>query len=145
MATIEPPFPKGTPEYAAYEAELKVELAKFAKGEAPYEIHVDLAQRAEEIADEVSSGRYIGGHGGIQPSTRKIARAVALQAARVALGLPKIEPYVHPDTRPKEAPVTAESAPHDFESNDEPDAQRRGKPTCIVCGHTEANIEGAHL
>ena len=57
----------------------------------------DLAKRAEEIADEVSSGRYIGGHGGIAPSTRKIARAVALQAARVAFGLPKTEPYVHPE------------------------------------------------
>lgn len=33
----EPPFPEGTPEYAAYRAELKTELDKFARGEVPYE------------------------------------------------------------------------------------------------------------
>jgi hypothetical protein len=31
-----PRFPKGTPEYAAYERELQAELAKFAAGEEPY-------------------------------------------------------------------------------------------------------------
>lgn len=36
MDTIEPKYPKGTPEYDAYAAELAVELAKFAAGEAPY-------------------------------------------------------------------------------------------------------------
>ena len=41
--------------------------------------------RAQEIAEQVTSGRYIGGHGGIHPSTRKIAKAVAL-------GLPAREP-----------------------------------------------------
>lgn len=35
--TDPPRFPEGTPEYAAYKAELDVELAKFAKGEPPYE------------------------------------------------------------------------------------------------------------
>lgn len=48
--------------------------------------------RAQEIAEQVSSGKYIGGHGGIHPSTRKIAKAVALEAARIALGLPAREP-----------------------------------------------------
>lgn len=41
MASLEPgspvKFPEGTPEYAAYFEELKVELDKFAKSEAPYE------------------------------------------------------------------------------------------------------------
>jgi hypothetical protein len=32
-----PLYPKGTPEYAAYEAELKTELAKFQAGEPPYD------------------------------------------------------------------------------------------------------------
>jgi hypothetical protein len=32
----QPAFPKGTPEYAAYEAQLRIELAKFVAGEAPY-------------------------------------------------------------------------------------------------------------
>lgn len=32
----QPQFPIGTPEYAAYEAELKEELGKFARGEEPY-------------------------------------------------------------------------------------------------------------
>ena len=50
------------------------------------------AARAQEIAEQVSSGKYIGGHGGIHPSTRKIAKAVALEAARIALGLPAHEP-----------------------------------------------------
>jgi hypothetical protein len=31
-----PRYPKGTPEYAAYEAELKEELRKWAAGEPPY-------------------------------------------------------------------------------------------------------------
>lgn len=35
--TPQPRFPKGTPEYDAYRAELKTELNKFAKGEPPYE------------------------------------------------------------------------------------------------------------
>jgi hypothetical protein len=30
-------FPKGTPEYAAYEARLRVELAKFAAHQPPYD------------------------------------------------------------------------------------------------------------
>lgn len=34
--TDPPRHPEGTPEYAAYAAELKAELAKFAAGEAPY-------------------------------------------------------------------------------------------------------------
>lgn len=34
---LKPKFPKGTPEYAAYEAALKEELGKFSRGEAPYE------------------------------------------------------------------------------------------------------------
>lgn len=33
---IAPRFPKGTPEYDAYAAELRAELAKFAAGEPPY-------------------------------------------------------------------------------------------------------------
>jgi hypothetical protein len=32
-----PKFPEGTPEYDAYAAELRVELAKFSRGEAPYD------------------------------------------------------------------------------------------------------------
>lgn len=40
--------------------------------------------------------------------------------------------------------MTAESEKHDFEPNNDPDAQRRGRPTCVVCGHTEENIEANH-
>lgn len=34
---LQPRFPAGTPEYAAYAAELRAELAKFANREAPYD------------------------------------------------------------------------------------------------------------
>lgn len=35
--TDPPRFPVGTPEYAAYAAELRIELAKFAAGAPPYD------------------------------------------------------------------------------------------------------------
>jgi len=53
----------------------------------------DRAALAEAIADEVTTKRTVGGHSGIQDNTRRIARNVALQAARVALGLPATEPF----------------------------------------------------
>lgn len=36
---LEPRYPKGTPEYAAYAAQLRAELAKFANHEPPYNQH----------------------------------------------------------------------------------------------------------
>ncbi len=45
---IQPRFPEGTPEYAAYAAELRAELRKFANHEPPYD------------QDELSRERQIG-------------------------------------------------------------------------------------
>lgn len=47
-AVIQPRFPEGTPEYAAYAAELREELAKFVAHEPPYDV------------DELSRGRQVG-------------------------------------------------------------------------------------
>lgn len=58
-----------------------------------------LADRAEGIADGIAQRRAIGGYSGLSENTRRIARAAALAAARVALGLPAYPPYVHPDDR----------------------------------------------
>jgi len=40
-----PKYPPGTPEYEAYAAELRAELAKFASGAAPYEYPVTQTTR----------------------------------------------------------------------------------------------------
>lgn len=47
---------------------------------------------AEGIAETVAGGPYIAGHGGIGTNTRRLAYAVALRAARIALGLPPDAP-----------------------------------------------------
>jgi hypothetical protein len=53
---MEPQFPAGTPEHEAYRAELKVELAKFAKGEAPYEYE---PKRPTLTVDEIALLREV--------------------------------------------------------------------------------------
>lgn len=40
LLAIQPEFPQGTPEYDAYAKALRAELAKFSKGEAPYEFGI---------------------------------------------------------------------------------------------------------
>ena len=50
----QPRFPEGTPEYDAYRAELAVELAKFAAGEAPYEFD------ATDLDDGGRAARALG-------------------------------------------------------------------------------------
>lgn len=66
----EPCFPKGTPEYAAYEAELKTELGKWAAGETPYGYPAkveqepcikvgDLVQRIGEQGPDAPTGKVL--------------------------------------------------------------------------------------
>lgn len=50
-------FPEGTPEYAAYAAELKTELDKFAKGEAPYEYDKATTPAVRLTVQHVHEGR----------------------------------------------------------------------------------------
>jgi hypothetical protein len=52
----QPRYPQGTPEYDAYLAELRVELAKFAAHEAPYD-HDELASATRRDATRAGFGK----------------------------------------------------------------------------------------
>ncbi len=52
---FQPKYPEGTPEYAARAAEMKTELGKFARGDAPYEYEKDPLMRHETVTVVMSA------------------------------------------------------------------------------------------
>lgn len=61
---IEPKYPKSTPEYAAYERELKTELDKFAKGEEPY----PYTDTTDPVTSQADVAAYLRGETGTLPA-----------------------------------------------------------------------------